>query len=508
MIQYGTRGGISAAPAGTTVDANGGAMPTATSTATTPVSQPADSGKHIYINAPANPSAGTMNADLAVPGSNAPKVPAPVVMTSDAATKNLANIKAQVDKLAIDVANHKAALAGNPPAVASPQSTAPVSTQGQPSTVPPTTDEQITTLLNGLTGNATKIDTATQDTLDPLTTQATALATARDDAATTAINQLNRIASGTYPLSPTESALLDSTKQTYLDTIQGQQEANASFTGQMTELAASLGINTSAPTEAIGLVHAAISQGQSKVADLNGKMAQSLATLSQGFQKDDFDMVQSAWQETAKFYDDRLKSISGMQKAVTDAAEKQKSDQMDMTKFTISTMLDSEKFSHQEKQDTIDNAFKSRQITETQRHDLQTELHAKATEGGTDGGTFTKTQLNKGAANAAVDVSEFSGYPSGVKNYYINNPTQAKAFNQLVADRQSGKTSSQDIANTIATATVPDDVKEWMYTQAGVDANGNPTDGKKDSGITGDLSAAGDFLGNSYDDVKNWLGIQ
>ncbi len=457
---------------------------------------------------------GTMNAVITQPNPKAPKVSPPVVVTADAAEKNLANIKTQVDQLTKDVAAHKAAIA-TPQNVVTPDGTK-TPTQTTPTPVetpakPLTLDEKINDALNGLSEGNKQIDTTQTAALDPLATAQKQVQDAKDSAAVTALGQLDSIARGTYPLSSSESALLDSTRATYLNTIQGQTLANDAFTGQMTELAASLGISTSAPSQAIGMIHAAISQGNEKVATLNGQMAQALATLQQGFQKNDFDMVHSAWTDTAKYYDDRLSAIADMQKAVIEGAKQQKTDLKDLTTLTLDNVVKSATFTQKQKQDAIDNAFKANQITETQRHDYATEAISKENadnNSSTGGGSFTKTQSNKGAANAGVDVSEFAAYPSSVKNFYINNVTQAKAFNQLVADRQSGKETSKSIADTITSSNVPDDVKTWMYQAAGVDASGNPTDGKQDSGLTSGLQEAGNFLGDSYDNVKNWLGIQ
>lgn len=463
------------------------------------------------VTTPASP-VGTMNAVITQPNPNAPKTPAPVVLTADAAEKNLANIKAQVAQLTTDVANHKAAM--STPSTTTTPSTSSTDNNDGTGAGPQGTgslDDQINSVLNNLTGNDAAIDTNETAALTPIQAQQAALQKESDAATVTALNQLNSIASGTYPLSASEQALLSSTQASYLATIQGQTTANTAFTGQMTELAASLGIETSSPAQAAGMIHAAISQGSDKVAELNGQMAQSLATLQQGFQKDDFDMVQSAWQDTAKYYDDRLTALKDMQSAVIDASKQQKSDLMDQTKLVLSTMMDSANYTQKQKEDAVDAAYKAGTLSENQRHDFATEAISKenADNNSTSGGgTFTKTQTNKGAANAGVDVATFASYPTGVKNYYINNPTQAKAFEQLVVDRQSGKTSSKDVADTISTANVPDDVKTWMYQAAGVDANGNPIDGKQDSALTAGLSEAGNFLGNSYDDVKSFLGIQ
>lgn len=379
---------------------------------------------------------GTMNAVITQPNPNAPKVPAPVVLTADAAEKNVQNIKAQVDQLTKDVAAHKAAMSTpqTPVTTGSATDTNPAAVTGPQGTG--TLDDKINSVLNTLTGNDATIDADETAALTPIQAQQAALQKQSDAATITALNQLNSIASGTYPLSPSEQALLDSTKASYLNTIQGQGVANDAFTGQMTELAASLGIQTSSPAQAAGMIHAAISQGSDKVAELNGQMAQSLATVQQGFQKNDFDMVQSAWTDTAKYYDDRLKTLSDMQTAVMDAAKQQKSDQKDQTTLVLTAMMDSANYDYKAKQDAIDNALKADQISETQRHDLATEALSSSASGLGTAGTPVPLSTN-GAPNKAAQTQWLSQFPAnlqtqivGLANYQLlptSFPTRAAA---------------------------------------------------------------------------------
>ncbi|OYV27521.1 MAG: hypothetical protein B7W98_01610, partial [Parcubacteria group bacterium 20-58-5] len=58
---------------------------------------------------------------------------------------------------------------------------------------------------------------------------------AETQAANDAYNKLNAISSGTYPLSPAEQQLLDSTKASFAQALQAHQTANAGALGQMRE---------------------------------------------------------------------------------------------------------------------------------------------------------------------------------------------------------------------------------------------------------------------------------
>lgn len=322
----------------------------------------------------------TTSANISNPVSTV-KTPAPAVITSTAAQNDLASKQSQVDQLNADTANHQAVVSASqaPPATDTSATTTPASNTPSNTDTLGSLDDQINGILSGFSDQSSKIESDANTQAGTLGDEATAAQTALDTAATTALSQLNAIASGTYPLSPAESSLLNATASGYQQAIQYQTTANASYTGQMTEAMASLGISTSAPTEAIGLIHAAISSGTSKITDLNSQMATSLANLQLGFQKQDYQMVQDSWDETSKYMEDRVSTLTAMQKQVTDAAHQQVQDLQAQTQMNLSTIIDSAKFDYQQKQDAITDAFQQQQITETQRHDLQEEATAAET---------------------------------------------------------------------------------------------------------------------------------
>lgn len=307
---------------------------------------------------------GTLNANITSP-STTKMSPAPTVITSGAAEADLSAKKAQFDQLQQDTAAHQAAIT-QPPAqpLASKTDTA---TQ-QPAT--PSLDDQISQLIGNLGTSTKQIQSDTAATLTPIQQQQQEAQTTLDIASAKAIKQLNQIASGTYPLSGAERSLLDSTTQQFQATIAAQQTANDAYTGQMTELMASLGINTSAPTQAIGMIHAAVSAGTSKIADLNSQMATSIANLQIGFQKQDYSMISDAWDATSKALNDRVQTLQDLQKSVTDAAKQQQQDLKDNTTLALTGIMDSNTISYQQKELALSQA----QLDETTRHNFATEL--------------------------------------------------------------------------------------------------------------------------------------
>lgn len=380
---------------------------------TTP--QGGNSQTPITAGATTPPTGGTLTATLTKPPDTT--VPAPAVITSKQAETQLATIREQIEKLTKDVANHKAAIGAT-----QPQATTPTGDNPQPKSL----DDQIGDLLGSLSSTSDAINQSAGEDVSPLAVQQGEVQAQYDAQAAVALKRLDQIATGTYPLSPAEQSLLDSTKQTYLSTIQAQQTANDAYTGQMREAMASLGISTSAPTQAIGMIHAAISAGSDKVAELDAKMATELATLQIGFQKEDYAEVSDAWSKAADYMSDRVKTLQDMQKQIFDQAKEQKAELRSNVELALTTIINSAKFDYQQKQDAIDNAFKAAQIDETQRHNLQLEAvsrHEAGMDGGgtgAGGGTFTTAQINNGAAAAGVPIETFKTWGADAKNVFIN----------------------------------------------------------------------------------------
>lgn len=414
-VHISPEGLVTGAPAGTTYTTGGGLSTTTQPSQDTP--SRIQTGSHpqgatqTYTPAQA-PQTGTLNANISTPSTANVKVPAPVVVTSDAATKDFANKQNQVNQLQQDTAQHQIAV--NTP-VQAPQDTQ--QNQQTDTQQPASLDDQISQIFGNLGTQSSQIDQNAQDQITPLQVQQQQVQTELDNQAASALSKLNMIASGTYPLSGAEQSLLSSTRDTFAATIAAQQTANQAYAGQMTELAASLGISTTAPTQAIGLIQAAISSGNEKVATLNAQMATSLANLQLGFQSQDYNQVSDAWDKTSKYLSDRVATLQDMQKQVTSAAAQQKSDLMDQTKLVLSTMMQSAQFNADQKQNAIDNAFKSQQISETKRHDLAQEAisYAAANPAPLTGGSVTGgvSVGASGAPNSAQQQQFLSQLPGG-----------------------------------------------------------------------------------------------
>lgn len=312
---------------------------------------------------------GTLNAVIATP--NNQKAPPPTVITSDTASRDLAGKQNQVSQLNQDTAQHQQILNQPEPQPLSDKNIG-EGDKSTPAPVDTSLDGQINSIIAGLGSNTKTINDSAQKQETAITTAQTQEQNDQNDAYAATLEKLQSITRGTYPLSPAESALVSSTAIIFQNTINAQQTANKAYTGQMTELMASLGINTSAPTQAIGQIQATIDSGNEKISTLNAQMSQSLAQLQMGFQTQDFDQVQTAWQDAAAQFTDRNKQLQDMLSSVQASAKEQVNEIQQNTTTALTAIMDSNTIDYQTKSLALQNA----QLSETVRHNMATELAA------------------------------------------------------------------------------------------------------------------------------------
>lgn len=374
-----------------------------------------------------NTQSGTLTANISNLNPKSPAPPPPII-TSDKAKEDLANKQTQLTQIQQDTANHQAGLTKPPE---QPLSSKTVEQPTQSSSL----EGDLNSLIDNLGTNSAEITNNAQAQITPLQQQQQETQAALDAQAANALGKLNNIAKGTYPLSPAESSLLQSTTDIYKNTIAAQQTANQAYTGQMTEAMASLGISTSAPTQAMGMIHATIDEGNDRVANLNAQMAQSLSTLTLGFQKQDYDMIKSSWDETSDYLNTRLTTLQGMQKSIQDAAEQQKKDINDQTQMAMTAVMDSNTIDYQSKQDILAQA----QLSETQRHDMVSEMNSRYEY--TDGGVFDKQTGNLLAPQVPPGTSATAG-DTGIPLLDTNTKTTSNGIPYIDGTNLTGKQAS------------------------------------------------------------------
>lgn len=333
----------------------------------------ADGSTTNYANGvPTTTPAPTGRLNAVIADTTNKKADAPTVITSDTASKDFANKQNQINQLNQDTQQHQQVMQQPPAQPLSDKQTDGGSSQQTSPTKSSAgaLDDQIQSIISGLAPQTKAVNDSANKQESAITDAQTQEQNDQNAAYASTMAKLQSITQGTYPLSPAESALVSSTASMFQQTIQAQQTANQAYTGQMTELMASLGINTSAPTQAIGQIQATIDSGNQKVAGINAQMSQSLATLQEGFQKQDFDQVQTAWADAAAQFTERNNSLKDMLASVQKSQEDQISQIKDNTTMALSAIMDSNTIQYQQKQTALDQA----RLNETIRHDQATEI--------------------------------------------------------------------------------------------------------------------------------------
>lgn len=454
--------------------------------------------------ADANPA--TMNAKIKSASSKTSAPPS--VITSDKAKEDFANKKSQMDQLGIDVQNQKNGI--NSPidqnffkkpeeSIDEYKTRVDAYREANPAQ---SLDSQIDELLGG--GGEQKapeeLSPEEQQIQDTISQQAD-LENEADQQYGDTIKTLDSIRKGTYPLTASEHSLLDSTKQMYMATVAAQKTANTAYEGQLTEMNASLGISTSAPSQAIGVMTAAINSGNQKVATLDAQMASSLADLQQGFEDKAYNEVIDKWNIVSKHIDDRRTALKEMHDAAQDAIDKLGMSQRDtaiaglvdggMTDAT--TVLGAlGKLGYQTDLDTVSKAMKDISeakispdiITSTDGRGNTYGINkdtgdivwtAKGTSRALGGGSgsgymFTNSQLNKGAANAGKTLQEFQQMDGDSQNLFING--DVKGTKKTIDDELTSGTSPDEVISAIGEMALPPDAEQYFIDYA----NGNAED--------------------------------
>lgn len=420
-------------------------------------------GQPSTINGVSLPS-GTLNANISTPASNSTTTNPPAVITSTAAQNDVNNMQGQVSQLNSDVANQQQTNQNNAATAATNQSaqqqssnsgagsngSSSSSTGNSSDTGIPSLDDQINQLLGGLTDSTNTINSNAQQTEGGLLSAEDANQQAQNASYAQTAQQLQAIASGTYPLSASEQQLLTATASQFQTSIQQQIMANqnAVASAQMTGLA------TNSTGESIALMQNAITNGNLAVSKINAQMATSIATLQQGFQKQDFDMIQSAWTDAAKQFEDRQSELQSMLTTVQTQATAQADELQKNAQMNITATIQSAQFTYTQKEDAIKNALAQGTLDEKTADDATKNLIAEYTAGMTGGsgsgnGLPTVAVSSTGTPDPVAQaqfLTQFSPQVAsliqGVANYTINPSSIPTSKKQAMG----GMTQSQIVA--------------------------------------------------------------
>lgn len=204
----------------------------------------------------------------------------------------------------------------------------------QPQNPAPTVPSQ-TAPTQGANPPAVPSDTATQG-INTATSQYSQglqqIQQAKDQATQQSLTQLNSLLQGTIPLSQPQAALIGSLQSQLVQNTTIQNQANQSYTGAVSESAFRSGGEYTSQ-EMAGAVANAISLGVSKIQMLDNSAATTIANLEQGFQKQDFDIVNQQYSTLMKSLDDRSAALTDTYQATTKALADQRTYSLQLAQF-------------------------------------------------------------------------------------------------------------------------------------------------------------------------------
>lgn len=391
----------------------------------------------------------TLNANITTPDATT-KSPAPAVITSDKAQNDVANIGTNLTQAQTDAQTQASAKAA-----ADAKATADATTKAQNTqTATPSPDDQISSLIASLTTDSTANQNQANATEDTLLSQE---AQNQSDQATAYQNMqsaFDSIRNGTYPLTGAEQAVLSATQQQFQSVIQLQQTANQAYTGQMKEAMASLGIDTSAPTQAMGNIQDTITSGNMKIGDLNTQMTLALSNATVAFQKQAFDELQTQWSNAAQQFQSRQTTLQDMLSTVTAQAKNAQDEINTRATMGLTAIMDSNTMSFQDKQLALQKAT----LDEKTRDDMQKDLIAEFTAGMTgpggngSGGVTPATVGSDGKVDPASQANVYNSYVQAYGSATANLIKGLSDYSVNPADWKSGATKGMSRATAVSLA--------------------------------------------------------
>lgn len=150
----------------------------------------------------------------------------------------------------------------------------------------------------------------------------------QDEAYNTFQTQLKQLQQGTFPLTPDQQAMVNATQQQFEQLRNEQKQFNKNYEGGVTLAGIAAGRNRYAPEIELGNIQAAMSAGLQAIAKIDTQATMAISQLRQGFQQQDYEMINAAYSAASDLFKQKTDTIFNMHNTVAqesrDALEKQK----------------------------------------------------------------------------------------------------------------------------------------------------------------------------------------
>lgn len=340
-------------------------------------------------------------------------------------------------------------------------------------------DAEISSILDGLSGGG---DTPTED--NPTGDQKSVMdndtsAIASDQEAATQISDaLDSMNAGTYPLSQTEQAQVDSVRSQYSTALKAAKDYEMVKGMGATAATAASDIQMYSPDEAIGEIHAAIKQGSAKVETVNAKIIDAQAKLTEKIQSNDYKEASKLYSQISNDIKLRSSEIAKISTSLQKGTDTLQKNALAVAKLRIQSLVTTDKLDITQKRDAVNQLIKTGTLDEKTRHDAASELTAqiRASKAGAKSSTSikpppqsvqtTETWINgtrgadgyadPAAYKQAFDAWVGDGYQAKdfVKNYPPKDfvdPTN-DWLPKYLSSKTSTKSTSSDITEKIKSA--------------------------------------------------------
>lgn len=470
----------------------------------TPVPQVTGANQNATLQTPGAMS-GTLNATF--PQATTKTIPAPIVVTSDAANDHINQMNTSVNQSTADTAAHTAAV--NTPITP----TAPTDTGGKTDTpTGPDYDKEINDILTSLTNGSTTAQPSPlqQNVLDTDNAQVAQDQQTQSDVA----GAINSMDAGTYPLSSNEKAQVAGVASSYADALTQAQKYVANVAAGATVAGAQSGMQQYSPNINIGNIQNAVSVAGQKVADINSKILDAQGKLTTALQNQDYKAATDLYKQIGDNITARNKEITDVQKAITDETTQMR----DNAKTMLTTLISEQKMDATAAQNTVDNSYKSGMLSVAEKKLADAEIGKSTYNGATSPVTSPLgIDYNPPASIAPyvgfatngvkyVDMSTFAGTPTE-KNAAI---ADAQAAGYKIITNKNTALDMQNISNATSNLQL---MKDAFDKDAPDSATARNTYAAALEGLnkylqTGDEAALGTYGDTALDILKAISGVQ
>jgi hypothetical protein len=297
------------------------------------------------------------------------------------------------------------------------------------------------------------------------------------------VNMLNGLMNGTIPLSPAQTSVIQNMTTQMNNLIALQTTANASYVGSMTEEQARNGDQSSAPANAMSMVHMAVSNANIQLSSIAAAQGLAISQATDAFQQQDYTQMLAA---NAQYQDTLKQSQAVLEQLATtiqSSIESARTYNLNVINTQFANNMSSATLTLQQKQDLYQNYISTQNLTLAQK--TQAETFKVQTE------QASAAMISAGASEEQAQVAqetyeaEFPNSGSGTIGSGVSGGTSGGS---------NGTSSTASPIGNNSDGSAPTDLTNYKYnasTGQFVDGSGKPITGTALQNLQNNLASAG-----------------